>query len=179
MADLLPPVAARPAAAPPSGRRRRAAAPEQAGADGNGPAGLAAPAGLGLLSLAAGVAAVALSVLLPVAGTILSLAVITLLRAADRAQSRLAERRSLRGARPSDIVIVIVTAPWTVVRAALTTVLLAPLAIIVALPAAVASVDLHQDGDAAGRAAAGRRAPPSRSTASARGRSRRAGSCAG
>ena len=53
---------------------------------------------------------------------------ITLLRAADRAQYRLAERRSLRGARPSDIVIVIVTAPWTVVRAALTTVLLAPLA---------------------------------------------------
>ncbi len=78
--------------------------------------------------------------LLPVAGTVLSLAVITLLRAVDRAQHSLAERRNLRGVRPSDILVVIVTAPWTVVRAALTTVLLAPLAIVVAAIAAAASV---------------------------------------
>ena len=134
VADLLPPVA--PAAAPP---RRQAQAPAAAPAGGPREPDWQPP-GLGLLSLAAGVAAVALSVLLPVAGTAISLAVITLLRAADRAQSRLAERRSLRGARPSDIVIVIVTAPLTVVRAALTTVMLAPLAIIVALLAGVASV---------------------------------------
>ena len=134
MADLLPPVA--PAAAPP---RRQAQAPAAVPASGPRQPDWQ-PTGLGLLSLAAGVAAVALSVLLPVAGTALSLAVITLLRAADRAQSRLAERRSLRGAQPSDIVIVIVTAPLTVVRAALTTVLLAPLAIIVGLLAGVASV---------------------------------------
>ena len=97
--------------------------------------------------------------LLPVAGTALSLAVITLLRAADRAQHGLTERRSRRGARPSDIVVVIVTAPWTVVRAALTTVLLAPLAIIAALLAAAASVVVHQDGDAArgGQLGGGRR----------------------
>jgi hypothetical protein len=81
-----------------------------------------------------------------VAGTALSLAMITLLRAVDRAQSGLAERRSLRGTRPSDIVIVIVTAPWTVVRAALITVLLAPLAIIVALFAAAASVVFTRTG---------------------------------
>jgi serine/threonine kinase PknH len=104
------------------------------------------PPGLGLLSLAAGVGAVALSVLLPVAGTALSLAVITLLRAADRAQHALAARRSLRGARPSDIAIVIVTAPLTVIRAALTTVMLAPLAIIVALLAAGSSVVLTRTG---------------------------------
>jgi predicted Ser/Thr protein kinase len=134
VADLLPPVA--PAAAPP---RRQAQAPAAVPADGPRQPDWQPP-GLGLLSLAAGVAAVALSVLLPVAGTVLSLAVITLLRAADRAQSRLAERRSLRGAQPSDIVIVIVTAPLTVVRAALTTVMLAPLAIIVALLAGAASV---------------------------------------
>jgi hypothetical protein len=134
VADLLPPVA--PAAAPP---RRQAQAPATEPAGGPRQPDWQPP-GLGLLSLAAGVAAVALSVLLPVAGTAISLAVITLLRAADRAQSRLAERRSLRGARPSDIVIVIVTAPLTVVRAALTTVMLAPLAIIVALLAGVASV---------------------------------------
>jgi predicted Ser/Thr protein kinase len=140
MADLLPPVV--PPVAPP---RQRAQAPAAA------PAGAPRqpdwqPPGLGLLSLAVGVAAVALSVLLPVAGTALSLAVITLLRAVDRAQSRLAERRSMRGARPSDIVIVIVTAPWTVARAALTTVLLAPFAIIVALLAAGASVVFSRTG---------------------------------
>jgi predicted Ser/Thr protein kinase len=131
VADLLPPVA------PPASPARRApSAPQRAVP----PQPDWQPRGLGLLSLAAGVAAVAISVLLPVAGTALSLAVITLLRAVDRAQHSLAERRSLRGVRPSDIVIVIVTAPWTVVRAALTTVLLAPLAIIVAALAAAASV---------------------------------------
>jgi serine/threonine kinase PknH len=140
MADLLPPVV--PPVAPP----RR-----QAGALAGDPAGQPRepdwqPSGLGLLSLAAGVAAVALSVLLPVAGTAISLALLTLLRAADRAQSGLAGRRSLRGVRPSDIVIVIVTAPWTVVRAALTTVFLAPLAIIVALFAAGASVVFTRTG---------------------------------
>jgi serine/threonine kinase PknH len=134
VADLLPPVV--PPAPPP---RRQAQAPAAVPAGGPRQPDWQPP-GLGLLSLAAGVAAVALSVLLPVAGTVLALAVITLLRAADRAQSRLAERRSLRGAQPSDIVIVIMTAPWTVVRAALTTVLLAPLAIIVAVLAGVASV---------------------------------------
>jgi serine/threonine kinase PknH len=131
VADLLPPVA------PPASPARRAqsapqpAVPRQPDWQ---------PRGLALLSLAAGVAAVAVSVLLPVAGTALSLAVITLLRAVDRAQHSLAERRNLRGVRPSDIVIVIATAPWTVVRSALTTVLLAPLAIVVAALAAAASV---------------------------------------
>ena len=130
VADLLPPVAPPP---------RQAQAPAAAAADAQRQPDWQPP-GLGLLSLAAGVAAVALSVLLPVAGTALSLAAITLLRAADRAQSALTERRSLRGTRPGDIGIVIVTAPFTVVRAALTTVMLAPLAIIVALLAAGASV---------------------------------------
>jgi predicted Ser/Thr protein kinase len=140
VADLLPPVAP-PAPSP----RRQAQAPAAA------PAGVSRlpdwqPQGLGLLSLAAGVAAVALSVLLPVAGTVLSLAVITLLRAADRAQAGLAERRSVRGVRPSDIVIVVVTAPWTVVRAALTTVFIAPLALVPALFAAAASVVFTRAG---------------------------------
>jgi hypothetical protein len=77
---------------------------------------------------------------------VIALALITLLRAVDRAQSGLADRRSLRGARPSDILVVIMTAPWTVVRAALTTVLLAPFAIAVALPAAAASVVFTRAG---------------------------------
>ena len=145
VADLLPPVVPPPAAPRPQGPRYQA--PGQAAAGRPEPRQPDwQPPGLGLLSLSAGVAAVALSVLLPVAGTAISLAVITLLRAADRAQHALTERRSRYGARPSDIAVVIVTAPWTVVRAALTTVLLAPLAIIVALPAAAASVVLTRAG---------------------------------
>jgi hypothetical protein len=147
VADLLPPVAP-PAAAPWQQGLGRQAPGQAASAPARGQPAQPdwQPPGLGLLSLAGGVAAVALSVLLPVAGTAISLAVITLLRAADRAQHALAARRSRYGARPSDIAIVIVTAPWTVVRAALTTVLLAPLAIIVALLAAAASVVFTRTG---------------------------------
>jgi predicted Ser/Thr protein kinase len=83
-------------------------------------------AGLALM-----VAAAALTLVLPVAGLLASLAVITLLRAADLAQSKLAVRRSVRGPRASDLVLVLVSAPLTVARALLTEVLMAPLAIIV------------------------------------------------
>jgi hypothetical protein len=135
VADLLPPVrySPRPAAA---AAAAAAAAP---------PSAATAPvAGHGLVMLAFAVMAVALSVVLPVAGTALVLAVITLLRAADRAQSGLAVRRSVRGPRPSDILVVVVTAPWTVARALVTTVLLAPLALPVAAAAAALSVLLVQ-----------------------------------
>jgi serine/threonine protein kinase len=115
-------------------------------ANGYPPAAPASPrvpvAGQGLVLLAFGVAAVALSVLMPVAGTVLALAVITLLRAADRAQAGLTARRSVHGARPSDIFVVVVTAPWAVVRALLTTAALAPLALLAAGAAAAASVVL-------------------------------------
>jgi hypothetical protein len=78
------------------------------------------------------VCAAAITVVLPVAGLLASLAAITLLRAADRAQSKLAVRRSVRGPRPSDPLVVLVSAPLTVVRAALTQALLAPLAFLAA-----------------------------------------------
>ena len=84
-----------------------------------------------MAGLALMVAAVALTVVLPVAGLLASLAMITLLRAADRAQSKLAVRRSVRGPRASDLVVVLVTAPLTVARALLTEILMAPLAVIV------------------------------------------------
>ena len=139
LADLLPPVdysrparPAQPAAAP--------AAPSANGARGPAAAASAQVTGHGLVLLAFGVGAVALAVLMPFAGTVLALAVITLLRAADKAQAGLAARRSVRGARPSDVVIVIATAPWAVVRALLTTAVLAPLALMLAGAAAVASV---------------------------------------
>ena len=152
MADLLPPVDyARPGALAVQRPQSPAAAPgttEPGNGNGNGNGRAQAPpvAGLGVVGFAALVGAVALSVLLPVAGTILALAVITLLRAADMAQTALTERRSLRGARPSDLVRVIATAPWTVVRAVLKTVFLAPLALLVAVPAAIAAVILVRAG---------------------------------
>ena len=85
-----------------------------------------------MAGLAVMVAAVALTVVLPVAGLVLSLAVITLLRAADRAQSTLAVRRSVRGPRASDLLLVLITAPLTVARAVLVEALMAPLALIAA-----------------------------------------------
>jgi serine/threonine protein kinase len=148
--DLIPPVDdARPS--PVASQRPQPAGPgaqEPGIRNVNGAARQpAAPvAGLGLIGFAAAVGAVALSVLLPVAGTIIALAGITLLRAADMAQTALTERRSLRGARPSDLLLVTVTAPWTVVRAVLKTVFLAPLALLVAVPAAIASVILVRAG---------------------------------
>src|SRR5690349_14148382 len=140
VADLLPPVSY-----PPAGKQQPYQ--DQAGPWGpQGPrpaagaaAGAAAPAAASrpaarpntAAGLAIMVALVALTVVLPVAGLLVSLAAITLLRAADRAQSKLAVRRSVRGPRASDLVVVLVTAPLTVARALLTEALMAPLAVIV------------------------------------------------
>jgi predicted Ser/Thr protein kinase len=149
MADLLPPVDyARPGALAVQPPQSPAGPQEPGTRNGNGNGRAQAPpvAGLGVVGFAALVGAVALSILLPVAGTILALVVITLLRAADMAQTALTERRSVRGARPSDLVRVIATAPWTVVRAVLKTVFLAPLALLVAVPAAIAAVILVRAG---------------------------------
>ena len=140
VADLLPPVSY-----PPAGKQQPYQ--DQAGPWGpQGPkpaagvaAGAADPAAASrpparpntAAGLAIMVALVALTVVLPVAGLLVSLAVITLLRAADRAQTKLAVRRSVRGPRASDLVVVLVTAPLTVARALLTEALMAPLAVIV------------------------------------------------
>jgi hypothetical protein len=97
-------------------------------------------AGQGLVSLAVAVAGVALAIALPIAGTLLALGVITLLRAVGLAEVGLTARRSAYGARASDALVVIVTAPWKVVRAVLTTVVLAPLTLVIAALAAGASV---------------------------------------
>ncbi len=141
VADLLPPVNYAPSQKPQKSSPARPASPadykDQAGP--GGPAG-PKPAAPGprpqarpntMAGAALMVAAVALTVVLPVAGLLASLAVITLLRAADRAQSTLAVRRSVRGPRPSDLLVVLVMAPLTVARALLTEVLMAPLAVTV------------------------------------------------
>ncbi len=142
VADLLPPVSY-----PPAGKQQEQQpyqdqagpwgpqGPKPAGPASAGPASASASRPAARPNTAAGlaimVALVALTVVLPVAGLLVSLAVITLLRAADRAQSKLAVRRSVRGPRASDLVVVLITAPLTVARALLTEVLIAPLAIAV------------------------------------------------
>jgi serine/threonine kinase PknH len=93
-----------------------------------------------LLGLAVMVIAISVSVLLPIAGMLSSLAAITLLRAADRAQSALTVRRSVRGASAADALVVVVTAPWAVARSLLTLVLLAPVALAVAAAVAITTL---------------------------------------
>jgi hypothetical protein len=121
VADLLPPVGYAPFPPP--------AAPANPGRP--------TTAGLAIM-----IAAVALTLILPVAGLVLSLAVITLLRAADQAQSALAVRRSVRGPRASDMLVVVVTAPLSVARALLTEALMAPLAFIAGAVVYVATLAL-------------------------------------
>jgi serine/threonine protein kinase len=145
MADLLPAVdyarqKSAPAFSPANDRADRAGRPAMAAAQ-EPPV-----AGHGVVALAAMIGAIALAVLLPIAGTVLVLAIITLLRAADMAQTALTRRRRLHGAAPSDILVVIVTAPWTVARALLKTALLAPLAFVVAVPAVIAAIVFARAG---------------------------------
>ena len=175
-ADLLPPVQyapagavqARPAVAAPYGSVQGAgypAAPARGGDAGAlrparpapqpGSAERAQPSRL--LGLATMVVAIAMSVMLPVAGTIGALVVITLLRAADRASSALAVRRSVRGPSAADVLVGVVTAPWAIARSALTLALLAPLAALAAAVVFVAALVMSPASSAplAGAYAAG------------------------
>ena len=152
--DLLPPVgyAPFPPPAAPANPGRPAANPgrpapanpgPQAAPRPNGPPGRPAQPGRTThAGLALMIAAVGLTLILPVAGLIVSLAAITLLRAADQAQSALAVRRSVRGPRASDLLVVVGTAPLSVVRALLTEALMAPLALIVGAMVYVATLAL-------------------------------------
>ena len=113
------------------------------------------------MGLALIVAAIAITVLLPVAGLIGSVIVITLLRAADRASSALTIRRSARGPSVTDVLFGVLTAPWAIVRSVLTTVLVAPLAagvaavvFVAAMVATSPSSVLMASGYAAGAAVA-------------------------
>jgi serine/threonine kinase PknH len=156
-ADLLPPVRYQPAA---GARARPAAAAPYGAVQGTGPArgaptpparpapatpqagsaGRARPPGL--VGAAVMVIAIAVSVMLPVAGTIGALAVITLLRAGDRAQSALTGRRSVRGPSAADFLVGVLTAPWAIARSLLTLVLLAPVAALFAAVVFVGTIVL-------------------------------------
>jgi hypothetical protein len=84
--------------------------------------------------------AVAVSVLLPVAGPLISLVLIVLLRTADLAHTSITKRRTAQGARPSDVPLMILKTPWAVLRAVCGSLLLAPLAVTCAAIAAAVTV---------------------------------------
>jgi len=132
VSDLLPPVdsygspsqqdreyARRQAAADRAERRQEEAASIPEG-------------GYGWIALALAVLAIGISVLLPILGTIVVLIALTLLRAADET--------GLGGGRRSSTLLVLITAPLTVVRSLLTTVIQAPFALLLGIGAGLLSV---------------------------------------
>ncbi len=137
-ADILPPVAY-----PPGGRRGGPGGPDDSfgrpgpaeragrdaapGQDRDAADRWTPPRRQPILVLALMVIAVSLAILLPVAGTLIALAVLALLRAGDLAH---------RGSDQRGPIMTAAAFPFFVVRALISTVLLAPLALIVAVAAA-------------------------------------------
>jgi tRNA A-37 threonylcarbamoyl transferase component Bud32 len=80
--------------------------------------------------------AVGISVVLPVVGALSALVLIILLRAGELTH----ERRSVRGARPRDRVLLVALSPWYLVRSVLGCLLIAPFALVAALLAAGVTV---------------------------------------
>lgn len=141
LADVLPPVRYQPGggAAPAAANGRPASGKLAAGLDG---AGRAAPSTRShrLLVLASMVVAASISVVLPVLGTLSSLALIVGLRAAGLAQRRRAQRVLARGSRRSDPYLATMAFPWFLLRALLALLLLAPFAVAVGAVAAGVTV---------------------------------------
>jgi predicted Ser/Thr protein kinase len=137
-ADILPPVAY-----PPGGRRGRSPGPDDrfgrpgpAERDGRAAAPgedrdradrWSAPHRQPILVLATMVIAVSLAVVLPVAGTLVALAVLALLRAGDLAH---------RGSDQRGAIMTVASFPFFVLRSLISTVVVAPLALIVAVAVA-------------------------------------------
>jgi hypothetical protein len=87
-------------------------------------------------------AAVGISVILPVVGALSSLALIVVLRAGDLVRQRAVLRRSARGARPSDRAVLAALSPWYLVRSLLSCLLLAPFALVAAVVAGGVAIAL-------------------------------------
>ena len=156
-ADLLPPVSySQPAAAglatalpwqlgqpAPPGAASQPGSPAAGRQPGGFPrqqaAGQSVPARRALV-LATLAGLVAVSVLLPIAGAAAALAVLVLLRASDITTRWLGRRRGGQGRRPSDTISATLFYPWAVCRSVLSSVLLAPMALLCAVAAAVLSV---------------------------------------
>lgn len=132
VADLLPPVDGYGA---PSQRDReyaRRQAQAERAAQRREEAASIPEGGYAWVALALCVMGIALSVLLPILGTIVVLIVLTLLRAADET--------GLGGGRRSSTLLVLVTAPLTVFRSLLTTVIQVPVALLIGFGAGLLSV---------------------------------------
>ena len=120
---------------------RPGAQPEAGFQPGVGPGTAAQPApARRLLVLATLAGLVAVSVLLPVAGAAAALAALVLLRASDVTTGWLGKRRARQGRRRIDPVSATVFYPWAVFRSVLSSLLLAPLALLCAAAAAVLAV---------------------------------------
>jgi Protein kinase domain len=141
-ADVLPPVRYGPAPAPPPrpappGEPEPPPGPDQPRGSPFAPAGQPAkrarwPAAMVVVTM---VAAVGISVILPVVGTLGSVALIVLLRAGELVRERAVLRRSVRGARPSDPAVLTALFPWYLVRSLVSCLLLAPFALAAAVAA--------------------------------------------
>jgi predicted Ser/Thr protein kinase len=149
--DLLPgvqygPPGAGPAAMPPAGNGLAAGAAGRGGpaaaADGRPPRRRSRS----LFVIAAVAVGVGASVILPVAGALAVLAVLVSLRAADLSQRRLARRRAARGTRAFDPAVTAAAYPAMLVWSALTSLLLAPVALVaggVAAAVTIVAVPVH------------------------------------
>jgi len=82
--------------------------------------------------------AVGISVVLPVVGALSALVLIILLRAGELTH----ERRSVRGARPRDRVLLVALSPWYLVRSVLGCLLLAPFALAAAVVAGGVAISI-------------------------------------
>jgi hypothetical protein len=122
-----PGVSARPGTGHPGGVSRPGAGPQ--GTPARLPLVLATLAGL-----------VAISMLLPVAGAAAALAALVLLRAGDVTTRWLGRRRARKGRKGSDVISATIFYPWAVCRALLSSLLLAPLALLCAAGAVVLAV---------------------------------------
>jgi len=141
-ADVLPPVRYQPAPGPRPQRGpqpgpdpgRARPAPANPFAPRGSPAGRATKSRWpSAMAVATMVAAVGLSVVLPVVGALSALALIILLRAGELARQRVVQRRSARGTRRGDPVLVAASFPWYLVRSLLSCLLLAPFALAAAV----------------------------------------------
>jgi predicted Ser/Thr protein kinase len=122
--DMLPPVQyGRGAAAPPR------SAPERSGAAARGTG--RSPAGP-LLVLATIAAAVGISIVLPLAGTVAAVVGLTALRALGQTAGRLSRRRSRKGAQASDSLLAVLVFPLSFAWSAIRSLLLAPAALVFA-----------------------------------------------
>jgi Protein kinase domain len=87
-------------------------------------------------------AAVGISVILPVVGALGSLAFIVLLRAGELVRQRAVLRRSARGTRRSDPAVLAALSPWYLVRSLMSCLLLAPFALVAAVVAGGVAIAL-------------------------------------